>query len=344
MERVMSEFRYLFRYSFALTPVLAVVIGNSWGGAWTLLNLAYTLGFLGILELVVPDNQEAPLPLKQESGSGLLMSAWLGHFIAWFSLIYGILSGAIADSWLFSAALSTGLCSGSLGIVLAHELIHRVSSRWRLLGQIILWSVGNSYFYIDHLKIHHKYVATSLDSASAKRGESIYRFIGRSIAGQISASYKLEALRLRTAGRLSWGWSNYVVRMQVSWCVFLLLIAAWIPALALALFVQGVFACLLLEYTNYIEHYGLSRQENEKVTAAHSWQSDKVISRFFLFDLSRHADHHYRASRPFHQLRSHADSPKQPLGYASSFFPALIPPIWFKIMHKALKRWNSGLA
>lgn len=344
MKRLQAEFVYLYRYSLALTPVLAVVFGNCLGGAWAMLNLVYTLGFLGLLELFAPENQEAPLAMDQESGSGLLLAAWAGHFIAWLSLIYGIVSGAIHGSWLMVAALSTGLCSGSLGIVLAHELIHRVSEKWRLMGQTILWSVGNSYFYIDHLKVHHKYVATVLDSATAKRGESLYQFIGRSVSGQLLGSYRLEKKRLEDSGHLGWGLRNYVVRMQLSWWLLLAVVAFFHSSVALALFVQGVFACLMLEYTNYIEHYGLSRLESEKVTAAHSWQSDKVISRFFLFDLSRHSDHHYRASRPFHQLRSHADSPKQPLGYASAFFPALIPPVWFKIMDKALKRWNSGLA
>ncbi len=344
MERLKSEFEYLYRYSLALTPVILVIIGNYIGGVWTLLNLAYTLGFLGILELLVSENKEAPLNLKPEAGNWLLLLSWIGHFISWGSLIWGVYSGKVAGGWLISASLSTGLCSGSLGIVLAHELIHRASSTWHMLGHSILWSVGNSYFYIDHLKVHHKYVATARDSATARKGESLYQFVVRSIKGQVRASYQLEAKRLTEEGKPIWSFSNYFLGMQLSWWCFIAVIAVVSFPLAVALLIQGIFACLLLEYTNYIEHYGLSRSENEKVTEAHSWQSDKVISRFFLFDLSRHADHHYRASRPFHQLRTYSQGPRQPLGYASAFFPALIPPIWFKIMNQALKRWDSGLA
>lgn len=343
MGRVKSEWAYLSRYSLALTPAIAVLIGNYLGDFWTLLNLIYTLVFLGLLELIVPDNQEAPIPMKRESGDWLLLLAWIGHFVAWGSLVFGMWDSSIKGEWVFAAALSTGLCSGSLGIVLSHELIHRSSGKWRILGHAVLWSVGNPYFYIDHLKVHHKYVGTNQDSATARKGESIYKFLYRSVKGQIVASYHLEAQRLAQQGHSVWHFSNYFLWMSWAWIVFLIVMGLWSISIAVALLIQGLFACLLLEYTNYIEHYGLIREKGEKVTEAHSWQSDKVISRFFLFDLSRHADHHHRASKPFHQLKTYSGGPRQPLGYASAFFPALIPPLWFKIMDKALKRWSMGL-
>ncbi|MGD1892916.1 MAG: fatty acid desaturase, partial [Cyclobacteriaceae bacterium] len=59
-----------------------------------------------------------------------------------------------------------------------------------------------------------------------------------------------------------------------------------------AYLVQSVAAFFLLEYVNYIEHYGLERREGERVGKQHAWQSDAVTSRFTLFELSRHADHH----------------------------------------------------
>jgi alkane 1-monooxygenase len=93
-----------------------------------------------------------------------------------------------------------------------------------------------------------------------------------------------------------------------------------------------VVANFLLEYVNYIEHYGLTRRENERVNEMHSWQSDSIVSRFLLVDLSRHADHHYYAAKPFHTLDSHVKSPELPSGYAGLFFVAAIPPLWFKLI------------
>lgn len=102
---------------------------------------------------------------------------------------------------------------------------------------------------------------------------------------------------------------------------------------ALAVGLQAFLANILLEYTNYIEHYGLSRKANERVNETHSWQSDRVVSRYFLIDLSRHADHHFHAAKPFNALISYKKSPVLPGGYSSMFLPALIPALWFKLVN-----------
>ena len=109
-------------------------------------------------------------------------------------------------------------------------------------------------------------------------------------------------------------------------------------AAAAAFVMQAVVANFLLEYTNYIEHYGLTRNSGERVTEIHSWQSDKVISRFFLVDLSRHSDHHYYASKPYHVLMSYEKSPVLPGGYVSAFYLALIPSLWFKVMNRRIEK------
>jgi alkane 1-monooxygenase len=97
-------------------------------------------------------------------------------------------------------------------------------------------------------------------------------------------------------------------------------------------------ANLLLEYTNYIGHYGLRRNEKERVNELHSWQSDKVVSRYFLIDLSRHSDHHFHAAKPFNTLVSYENSPVLPGGYASMFLPALFPPLWFSLVDKRIPK------
>ncbi|MEI9809972.1 MAG: hypothetical protein WDO16_20055 [Bacteroidota bacterium] len=37
----------------------------------------------------------------------------------------------------------------------------------------------------------------------------------------------------------------------------------------------------------------------ERAMPVHSWNSDHVIGRVMLFELSRHSDHHYLASRKY---------------------------------------------
>jgi len=68
----------------------------------------------------------------------------------------------------------------------------------------------------------------------------------------------------------------------------------WLQALALA----------YSKRLNYIEHYGLQRKEFEpgkleRAMPNHSWYSSHVIGRLMLFELSRHSDHHFIASRKY---------------------------------------------
>jgi alkane 1-monooxygenase len=100
---------------------------------------------------------------------------------------------------------------------------------------------------------------------------------------------------------------------------------------------------LLLETVNYIEHYGLRRKKLEtgsfeRVQPWHSWNSNHNIGRLFLFELSRHSDHHYKASRKYQVLRHFEQSPQLPYGYPSSMLLALIPPLWFSIMNPLVKK------
>jgi alkane 1-monooxygenase len=83
----------------------------------------------------------------------------------------------------------------------------------------------------------------------------------------------------------------------------------------LAFFVaQAYVAVRLLEAVNYFEHYGLRRQ-GRKVRPVDSWDSESWFTLFGLVGLSRHADHHAYASRPFQALRTWEESPKLPYGY-----------------------------
>jgi alkane 1-monooxygenase len=74
----------------------------------------------------------------------------------------------------------------------------------------------------------------------------------------------------------------------------------------------------------------------------HSWNSDHVVGRLMLFELSRHSDHHYLASRKYQVLRHHDNAPQMPTGYPGMMLLALVPPLWFSIMHKKIKEWQQA--
>ena len=109
------------------------------------------------------------------------------------------------------------------------------------------------------------------------------------------------------------------------------------------------FAACALEIINYIEHYGLERRrlvtgKFERVRPEHSWNSAHRVSNWYLFNLARHSDHHYLASREYDRLRHHDHAPQLPTGYAGMLMLALIPPLWFRVMNPRVEAWNARTA
>ena len=330
-----------YAYALTLVPGLITLWGNTMGGAWAWSNVIFVLVIVNSLEWILRHQRnndavtENGLPDLYVVMAIPMVLAGIG------TLLWGTYSGILEGSTLLGAVLSTGFSSGSMGIVAAHEMIHRKETVWKRAGDFLLFLVMNPYFAIDHLRVHHRHVATPLDHASARYGEHFYRFLVRSIQGQYLQSLQLEAERLQKAGRSPYGAGNAIVRntlLQIP----VLGILAWVqPWLAIAYAGQALFADILLEYTNYIEHYGLERAENERVRAHHAWQSDKPFSRFMLYDLSRHADHHMYGGKPYYQLKTHEDGPTLPGGYAGLIVPVLIPPLWFTMIHPRIKAFNA---
>lgn len=300
-------------------------------------NVVFSLLVLPVLEWVVPEDrdnrsdEEAVLPDVLLALHALLQLACLIAFYL------GVRSGTLAGTTLLMAALSTGMHSGTSAIVVAHELIHRNSKGWQFIGRLLLFTAGNIYFFVEHLRVHHKWVGTPRDPATARRGENVYGFFLRSMAGQIAGAWRLESDRLKKEGRARFSWNHDLIRsiLLLAACLCFFYATAG-PIMVAAFLLQMLLANFLLEYTNYIEHYGLVRDEKERATEIHSWQTDKVISRFILIDLSRHADHHYYASKKYHTLLSYPNSPVLPGGYASALYVALIPPLWFRLIDPLL--------
>ncbi|MEY3343425.1 MAG: Alkane 1-monooxygenase [Bacteroidota bacterium] len=322
-----------YKYSLSLLPGAMVIAGNLLGGWWVALNVVFVFAVIAVLEVFASEDKDNTNHREDWFPDALLMLHVLVQTTSIVTMLWSLNRFDYSPGQLLLMGISVGTNSGSSAIVIAHELIHRNSRFLRSLGGYLLLTAGNIYFFVDHLKVHHKHVGTDLDPATARRGESVYAFFVRSVSGQIKSAWSVESVQLKKSGKSGFHPSNYVLS---SFVILLILVASlWFflgPLFAAMFMLQTFFANFLLEYTNYIEHYGLSRKPNERVTEKHSWQTDKVISRYFLIDLSRHADHHYHASKPYHTLHSYESSPVLPLGYVSMIFCALIPPLFYQIM------------
>ena len=83
-----------------------------------------------------------------------------------------------------------------MGLNTAHELGHK-HNRWeQWLARLALAVPAYGHFTVEHGRGHHRWVATPSDHASARMGESIYRFAWRELpGGERRASRRYQSLR-----------------------------------------------------------------------------------------------------------------------------------------------------
>lgn len=243
--------------------------------------------------------------------------------------------------------LTFGIACVSLGINVGHELGHRAKPYERFMAKTLLLSTLYMHFIIEHNRGHHKRVGTDEDPASAKYGEIIYFFMARSVIFGYISAWKLEAARLKSKGVSFWSWRNEMIRFQLIQLALLGLVYYGFGLLGMLSFTaSAIFGFLMLETINYVEHYGLRRKKDEsgnyeKILPAHSWNSNHLVGRLMLFEISRHSDHHYKASRKYQTLRHFDEAYQMPTGYPGMILLALFPPIWFYVMHRHIAKLQA---
>jgi len=265
------------------------------------------------------------------------------------SLIYFLFSLQQPELTLFDYAgrvLSMGILFGVFGINVAHELGHRVNVFEQTLAKMLLLTAQYMHFFIEHNKGHHKKVATQEDPSSARLNESLFAFYFRTIPGVYISAWKIELNELRKKGYAAISLHNQMIWflcLQLAFAGTILLFFGW--TILLCYLIAASFGIGLLEAVNYIEHYGLRRKEitpgkYERAMPEHSWNSNHIIGRLSLFELSRHSDHHYLASRKYQVLRHHDSSPQMPTGYPGMIILAHLPPLFFRVMKNQMKKYG----
>jgi alkane 1-monooxygenase len=272
------------------------------------------------------------LPLQY---AGLVFACWIvaSHDLGWWQeLGYALTVGTVAG-----VAINT-----------AHELGHKKERSERLLAKLALAQSGYGHFYVEHNRGHHNRVATPEDPASSRLGESFWAFLPRTVVGSVRSAWGLEAKRLTAQGKRVWGPDNDVL---TAWAVTVVLfgvltaVFGWVVLPFLV--VQAVFGFSLLEVVNYLEHYGLLRQQDEngryeRCNPQHSWNSNHVASNVILYNLERHSDHHAHPTRRYQALRHFDESPQLPSGYGGMLALAYLPPVWRRVMDRRVLAHYDG--
>lgn len=255
----------------------------------------------------------------------------------------------VAMPWhhLLGLAISVGIVNG-VAINTAHELGHKKDTLDRWLARIALAPTLYGHFYVEHNRGHHKHVATPVDPASSRFGETFWAFWPRTVAGSLRSAWRLEAERLQRYGKGVWSLDNENLQ---SWAMSLVLFGGVLAVLGWKalpfMLVQAIYGFSLLEVVNYLEHYGLLRRRQadgrfERCEPEHSWNSNHTVTNLFLYHLQRHSDHHANPTRRYQTLRHFDDSPQLPSGYAGMITLAYFPPLWFAVMNKRVIRHYRG--
>ncbi len=272
-------------------------------------------------------------------GFGAWLSGWSG---------YDVLAARAASgpgTWVSTVVL-TGLMIGMVGTIPGHELTHRTWDPVSLaVGRWLLAFSFDVSFAIEHVYGHHRYVSTTEDPATAPRGRSVYAHVVIStVRGNLSA-WRIESERLRKRRHAVWGWRNAVLR---GYAMSLVLVAgayALGGGAALVCFcASALWGKALLEIVNYMEHYGMVRDPRRPVEPRHSWNTNRRVSSWAMFNLTRHSHHHAQGEVPYHELAPYPDAPMMISGYLTTILVAMVPPLWHALMTPRVLDWDRRYA
>ena len=313
--------------------------------AWVLMPLA---------ELFIsPDKKnlsaaEEELAKKDRVYDYLLYIIVVLQFVALYVFLTSMKAGDLLWWEIAGRICSMGLLCGTFGINVAHELGHRINTYEQVFAKALLLTSLYMHFFIEHNKGHHKNVATPEDPSSARYNEPVFAFYFRTVIFSYTSAWKIANSEMKKKSLPGLHWKNEMLQAQVIQLVFvaaIVFVFGWL--ITLYFLAAATIGFLLLETVNYIEHYGLQRKQRadgnyERAMPQHSWNSNHILGRLMLFELSRHSDHHYLASRKYQVLKHHEDAPQLPTGYPGSMILAMVPPLWFYIMNKKIKQLQTS--
>jgi len=339
-----------FWISLAFVPT--IILAGWLGGWWLALTPVFGWYITTLLDFAGGRNEENPDP---DAPADLFWYRLIT--VLWFPIQFCLVFGAIAYvSWtdhLNSTEtvifiMTLGIASGTVGIVYSHELMHQ-SPKWeRFLGDGLMTMVLYGHFRTEHLLVHHRHVGTPRDPVTARYNEGFHRFFPRVVVGSLKSSFRAEREMLARKKLPWWHQSNpfwkYAI-WQTSWLTLAYVIGGWNGVALFAL--QAGVAIWQLEVVNYVEHYGLTRRhlgdgKYEHVLPQHSWNASHRVTNYFLINLQRHSDHHYKPARRFPLLQTYDEdtAPQLPFGYPLMTMLAMAPPLWRRYMNPKVRAWR----
>ncbi len=344
----MSDLKYLMSYTIAIVTIVGILLG----GGYTYMTVIYAFVFIPALEMLLKEsNEEMSDEVKKNRSMDIFFDILLYLNVplvfSIFFLSLNMLFYSNSSIEIIGLIASTSIMMATNGINVAHELGHRKSFFSRTCSKLLLMPSQYMHFYIEHNFGHHVNVGTEEDPATAKYKQSLYSFWITSVIGQYIGAWKLQLKLLKISKHHFFSIKNDMMFYLIFQFLFIYLIYFnyGLTVMFYSLIIS-VISFLFLETINYIEHYGLSRKKDEngryeRVKTIHSWNSNHVVGRLVLYELTRHSDHHFISSKKYQVLESIDESPQLPYGYPTSILLSMVPPLWFKIMNPRVESYQN---
>lgn len=349
-----KRWRWTLSLLLPFLPLAGIALAEATGWrAWLFAPLVVIYAVIPLLDWLVGVDRDNPpeavvADLERDGWyRALTFAAIPVHLLVLVIGIAYVVEGAKGPVESIGLVLSLGFVA-ALSINTGHELGHKRGRLDQWLSRVALAVAAYGHFRIEHNLGHHVHVATPEDSASARMGESLYRFMLRELPGGMRRAWRLETARLRRAGRSSWSVHNEILQAHAMTLLLQGGLVAWLGWEALPwLVLHNLWAWFQVTGVNYIEHYGLLRARRqdgayERCRPRHSWNSNHSVSNVMLFHLQRHSDHHAHAERRYQSLRHFDEAPQLPTGYMGMLLLAECPPLYFRVMDPLLLAQAGG--
>ena len=344
----LSDLRFLVAWLLPALTIYSVTFLPTQAALWTLV----IWWGIALVDVVMPGGKHSPAAVPAGTRMTYFSIVLRLYVLLQLVLIAAGAYAAMRADWatVLGMAFSVGFITGSQGITFAHELGHSKSKIDRFCGWVLMSSVCYGHFMVEHYRGHHPRAATHVDAATSRFGESLYRFLPRTLWGSLASGWALEGQRIQQM-KSSWARSPLAWSTAASVAVVVATALVLPPQQAIKVIVffilQSTVAFVLLEIVNYIEHYGLQRNttngKREAFGMMHAWNADHVATNSMLANLQRHSDHHMHAWKPYATLEP-LPGPQLPTGYAGCLLLAMVPPLWFAMMHPRLENIRSKMA
>ena len=190
--------------------VTLVTVLISFSTAWYAFLLIPALDYFMGNEL----RNATPEEIQKASDSGrdrwryrVLLYAYAAVHITALTLVCHVMCthaaavGGVATAAFLGAAVSSGIANGLL-YTISHELLHGCRYE-RIAATALLAPVAYMHWTKSHIA-HHIKVGTPEDPSTARKGETLWAFIPRSIWGNLRDGWAAEATRRRAKGISSW--------------------------------------------------------------------------------------------------------------------------------------------